>query len=123
MPETFLLDSNIHDRILASEQDAALIRQAIEAGRLRLLRHACQRDELQHVPDAARRSRLLALFDSLEAEMANTEIDPMLAIDDALVLLAARHDAWLVSDDKALCQRVGAERAMDYAAFRAMLAI
>ncbi|MBX3454912.1 hypothetical protein [Ferrovibrio sp.] len=121
MPEPLLalLDSNIHDRILADAEAAALIRQAIAAGRLCLLRHACQRRELHRVPDAQRRTRLLALYDDLDGKTASTELDPMLAADDALLLLAVRHGAWLVSDDRALAKR--AERAMDYAAFRACL--
>ena len=124
MPDRVVFDSNIHDRILASEADAALIRQAIAADRLHLLRHECQRRELRRVPDAARRAALLALYDALDGETASAEIDLMLAADDALLLLARAHDARLVSDDKALCRRLreSGGKAMDYAAFRAWLA-
>ena len=120
MPETrlILLDSNIFDHLL-SDEDAGLLRRAIADGRLCLLRHQCQRTELARVPDMARRAALLALYDALDGKTASIALDPMLAADDALLLLAARHGAWLVSDDGALAKR--AERAMDYAAFRACL--
>ena len=61
----FMFDTNVYDELLADPETCELLLQALQSGRVRVVRTHVEEDELGRVCDVARRSALLAIWTSL----------------------------------------------------------
>lgn len=105
-----MLDTNVYDRIVAREGFTARLAQAVRSGQIEILRARVQDEEIQRIPDAARRAAMQRVpFRRVPTnEGAWSAANPHPSEDDMIAATAEAAADVLVTEDKDLGERVKA---------------
>ena len=106
-----MLDTNIYDRIVARAGFTARLARAVRSGEIEILRTRVQDEEIQRIPDAARRAAMQKVpFRRIPTnEAAWSQANPHPSEDDMIAATAEAAADVLVTEDKDLRERVTAK--------------
>lgn len=104
-----MLDTNVYDRIVARPGFTARLVRAVRSRQVEILRTPVQDQEIQRIPDAARRAAMQKVpFRRVPVSAAAWRASPPPSEDDLIAATAEAEADVLVTEDKELRERVAA---------------